>query len=207
MAGLAAGLAHRALGGGPRLGRHLHEREHGDATELHLSGGAVDEKNDARDLAARGLDEIDRLLDAPALGDDVFGDDVTLTLPDLEAAHGENGVGLTRGVYALALDLLGENALDVKFAGDLVTDEDSADGGGNDAVDALSELAALDGRARNLAAELFGDAREAKNVRALEIAVGMKFRAEFKMALEESARVFERLEYLVLRHFGFPFNR
>ena len=207
MAGLASGLAHRALRGGPRLGRHLHEREHGDAAELHLSGGAVDEKNDARDLAARGLDEIDRLLDAPALGDDVFGDDVTLALPDLEAAHGENGVGLTRGVYALALDLLGENALDVKFAGDLVTDEDSADGGGNDAVDALSELAALNGRARNLAAELFGDAREAKNVRALEIAVGMKFRTEFKMALEESARVFERLEYLVLCHFGFPFNR
>lgn len=175
MAGLAAGLAHRALRGGPRLGRHLHEREHGDASELDLSGGAVDEKNDARDLAARGLDEIDRLLDASALGYDVFGDDVTLALPDLEAPHGENGVGLTRGVYALALDLLGENALDVKFARDLVTDENTAHGGRNDAVDSLAELAALHGRTRNLTAELLGDTRKTQNVRALKIAVGMKF--------------------------------
>ena len=207
MAGLAAGLAHRALRGGPRLGRHPHEREHGDAAELDLSGGAVDEKNDARDLAARGLDEIDRLLDAAALGDDVLGDDVTLALPDLEAAHGENGVGLTRGVYALALDLLGENALYVKFTRDLVTDENTAHGGRNDAVDALAELAALHGRARNLAAELLGDTRKTQNVRALEIAVGMKLRTEFKMALEKSSRVLERLEYLILCHFCFPFNR
>lgn len=207
MAGLAAGLAHRALCGGPRLGRHPHEREHGDAAELDLSGGTVDEKNDARDLAARGLDEIDRLLDAAALGDDVLGDDVTLALPDLEAAHRENGVGLTGRVYALALNLLGENALDVKFARDLVTDENTAHGGRNDAVDALAELAALHGRTRNLAAELLGDTRKTQNVRALEIAVGMKLRTEFKMALEKSSRVLERLEYLILCHFGFPFNR
>ena len=207
MAGLAAGLAHRALRGGPRLGRHLHEREHGDTAELDLSGGTVDEKNDARDLAARGLDEIDRLLDAAALGDDVLGDDVTLALPDLEAAHRENGVGLTRGVYALALDLLGENALYVKLASDLVTDKNTAHGGRNDTVDALAELAALHGRARDLAAELLGDARKTQNVRALEIAVGMKLRTEFKMALEKSSRVLERLEYLILCHFGFPFNR
>lgn len=207
MAGLAAGLAHRALCGGPRLGRHLHEREHRNTAELDLSGGAVDEKNDARDLTARGLDEIDRLLDAAALGDDVLGDDVTLALLDLEAAHGENGVGLTRGVYALALDLLGENALDVKFARDLVTDENTAHGGRNDAVDALAELAALHGRTRNLAAELLGDTRKTQNVRTLEIAVGMKLRTEFKMALEKSSRVLERLEYLILCHFCFPFNR
>ena len=174
MAGLAAGLAHRALCGGPRLGRHLHEREHGNAAELDLSGGAVDEKNNARDLAARGLDEVDRLLDAAALGYDVFGDDVTLALPDLEAAHRENGVGLAGSVDALALNLLGENALYVKFARNLVTDENTADGGRNDAVDALAELAAFHGRARNLAAELLGDARKTQNVRALEIAVGMK---------------------------------
>ena len=179
-----------------------------DAVGLHhILEDKVLPSRTARDLAARGLDEIDRLLDAAALGDDVLGDDVTLALPDLEAAHGENGVGLTRGVYALALDLLGENALYVKFTRDLVTDENTAHGGRNDAVDALAELAALDGRARNLAAELFGDAREAKNVRALEIAVGMKLRTEFKMALEKSSSVLERLEYLILCHFCFPFNR
>lgn len=207
MAGLAAGLAHRALRGGPRLRRHLHEREHGDAAELDLSSGTVDKKNDASDLAARGLDEIDRLLDAAALGYDVFGDDVTLALLDLEAAHGENGVGLAGRIYALTLNLLGENALYVKFARDLVTDKNTAHGGRNDAVDALAELAAFHRRARNLAAELLGDARKTQNVRALEIAVGMKLRTEFKMALEKSSRVLERLEYLILCHFGFPFNR
>lgn len=207
MAGLAADLAHRALRGGPRLGRHPHEREHGNTAELDLSGGTVDEKNDARDFAARGLDEIDRLLDAAALGDDVLGDDVTLALPDLEAAHRENGVGLAGRVYALALNLLGENALYVKLARNLVTDENTAHGGRNDTVDALAELAAFHGRARNFAAELLGDARKTQNVRALEISVGMKLRTEFKMALEKSSSVFERLEYLILCHFCFPFNR
>ena len=207
MAGLAAGLAHRALCGGPRLWRHLHQREHGNAAELDLSGGTVDEKNDARDLAARGLDEIDRLLDAAALGHDVFGDDVTLALLDLEAAHRENCVGLAGRVNAFALDLLCENAFNVKFASDFMTDENTADGGRNDAVDALAELAAFHGRARNFTAELLGDARKTQNVRALKIAVGMKLRTEFKMALEKSSRVLERFEYLVLCHFSFPFNR
>ena len=113
MARLAAGLAHRALGRGPGLGGHLHEGEHRNATELDLTGRTVNEQDHAGDLSARGLDEIDRLLDASALGDDVFGNHIAFALLDLEAAHREDGVGLARRVHAFALDLLSEHALDV----------------------------------------------------------------------------------------------
>ena len=78
--GLGAGLAHRAVGGGPRLGRHLHEREHRYAAELDLAAGAVDEQHDAGDLGASRLHEVDRLLHAAALGDHVLGDDVAFAL-------------------------------------------------------------------------------------------------------------------------------
>ena len=190
---LAARLAHGALGGRPCLGRHLHEREHRDASELRLAAGAVNEENDAGDLGARGLDEVNRLLDASALGDDIFGDHVTLALLERKAAHREDRVGLTRRIDALALHLFGEDALDVQLARDLVSDENAADRGRDDAVDALAELAALHGLTRHLAAELLGDTRIPEHVRALEVAVGMKFRAELEMALEQCARILESL--------------
>ena len=65
-----------------------------------------------------------------------------------------------------------------------MADEDAADGGRYDAVDALAELSARDGAPRHLAAELFGDARVPEHVRALEVAVGVELRAELEVAVQ-----------------------
>ena len=75
---LAARPAHRTVRGGPGLRRELHEGEHRHAGELRLAGRAVDEDDDACHLAAGGLHEVDRLLHAPALRDDVLRDDGAL---------------------------------------------------------------------------------------------------------------------------------
>ena len=150
-------------------------------------------------------DEVDRFLHAPALGDHVLGHHVALALLDGEAAHRQHRVGLARGVHALALHLLGENALDPQFARDLVTYEDAPDRGRNDAVDALAELAALDRLARNFAAQLLGDARVPKHVGALEIAVGMKFGPKLEMPFEERTRGLESFQYLFFGH-GLPLS-
>src|SRR5574344_147617 len=198
---LGAGLAHRAFGGGPGLRGHLHEGEHRDAAELDLAGGAVDKEDDAGDLRARSLHEVDGLLDASALGDDILDGDEAFALLQLKAAHREHGVGLAGGINALARHLLGEHALDVELARHLVSDEDAADGRRDDAVDARAELSALHGHTGHFATELLGDTRIAEYVRTLEIAVGMKLGAEFEMSLEESPRVLERLKYLFLSHF------
>ena len=58
-----------------------------------------------------------------------------------------------------------------ELTGDLVSDEDATHGRADDAVDLLSELAALDGLTRHFTAELLGDARIAQYVGALEVTV------------------------------------
>ena len=201
MDGLRALRAKRARARFPRGGRHLHEREHRDASELNLSRAAIDEQDDARDLASRRLDEIDRLLDASALGDDILRHHVAFALLDREAAHGQLRDRLAGGILLVAVrHLLRKDALDVQRARHLVSHENATHRRRDDAIDALAQLAALHRAGGHFATQLLGDARIAQDVRALEVAVGVELGPQLKMPFQQGAGVQEELEYLFLRH-------
>ncbi len=51
-----------------------------------LTAAAIDDDADCCHHATLGADDVDCLLDAPAAGDDVFGDDEALVRRDLETA-------------------------------------------------------------------------------------------------------------------------
>ena len=144
MEGLAAGLAERAVGRGPGDRGHLEKGEVRDV-ELRQSAGAVDERDGADDLPARGADEVDRLLDAAAARDDVLGHEHSLARRYGEAAQRERAVLLLR-----------EDGELVERSGDLVADEDAAEGRGDD------RLGRVPDRLREAAGELWRPERSSK---------------------------------------------
>ena len=91
---MTAGGAERARGGLPGGGLDLDKREHRDVAEADGPLRTVHEQHDSSDFGASGLHEVDRLLDAPALRDDVLGDDIALAL--LELAPSKDTLRITK---------------------------------------------------------------------------------------------------------------
>lgn len=118
-------FAEWAVIGLERFEVELKECGHGYA-EVHVACGTVHKHCDADWDCACGLDQVDGLLDASALGDHVFSDeDLFARLERESTAEQEVGVFV----------LFGEDGLDAQGARDFLTDDDAADGRCDDGVD------------------------------------------------------------------------
>ena len=145
-----------------------------DLAERGRAVAAVHQRRDRQHAAAAGADDVDRLLHAPAARHDVLRDDARLARLHREAAHGE-----------LPVLLLGEDALLVEGARNLVADEDAAERGRDDGRRLPRQFRRDERRERR--AERFRLAREAQQVRALEELRAVEPRAQFEMAAQQRA--------------------
>ena len=137
--------------------------------------------------------DVDRFHEASASGDHVFDDDELFAGFDFEsAAHDESAVVV----------FLGEDVGFAELACDLLSDNDAAEGGGDDgvAVDG-AELLGEGG------ADLLGDLGVAQQEGALEKFPAVQAGAEDKMAVEEGAGLAEEIEKFVLGHDAGAFTK
>ena len=119
-----------------------------------LSAGAIDQTRGGSNHSAVFFHDVDGFHEAATAGDHVFDDDELFAGFDLEsAAHDERALVV----------LLGENVRLAQLAGDFLSDEDSAEGGGDDgfALDAADLI-------REGCADLLRDLGVAEEERALE---------------------------------------
>ena len=119
-------------------------------------------------------DQVDGLLDAAALGHDVFRHDDLLTGLQLEAALQDELVVL----------LVGEDGFDVEGAGDLLPDEEAADGRRDHGFGV--DPGGFDAGGEFLA-EFFPDPRLLEDERGLEETVAVLLAAELEMSGQQCA--------------------
>ena len=158
--------------------------------EIGFAAAAVGDDGDCNRNAAEFLHKLDGLLDASAFGHDVFRDNHAFARLDREAAF-EN---------ELIVDLVGEYGFEFKRTGDFLTDEETADGGGDDGVRLNSPLRHAAGE---FGAETFAACGVDEYKSALEKAVAVFAAAEFEVTREQSSGVLKFLDDLFLGHSHF----
>jgi hypothetical protein len=188
---LAPGLRHgdagqigRELVGGERLDLEGDEAEERDA-QVHLTVRAIHHHGHGEHLALAGADDLDGLLHATALGDDVLDDEDLLAGNDLEPTpQGEP-----------AVLFLGEDEADAELAGDFLADNKAAHGRGNhgDSV----EAADLVGEGLT---EPFDGGHVLEGEGALEVLPTVEAAAQDEMAFQQRAGVAEDLQGFSARH-------
>jgi hypothetical protein len=132
-----------------------------------------------------GADNIDGFLHAPAFGHHVFDHQHFFIGCDFESAPQDQ----------FAFFLFGEDEAKTQLAGDLLADDQSAQGGRDDRGRAQ---AAHLGRQR--AAQAFDDRHFLQGQRALEILAAVQAAAENEMPFQQRARLAENLQCLFARH-------
>jgi hypothetical protein len=151
-----------------------------------LAAAAINEDADTDDNAAVGPDDIDCFLDPSAAGDHVFGHDEALARPNLETTPQDQ----TAGVF------LRENVPFAQGAADLLANNDSAEGGGDDNV-ALN-LPQLIGK---MSANLRGYVGVLKQQGALKKLAAVKTGPQNEVAVQQRAGLAEEREQIVA-HLG-----
>ena len=179
-------FAERALFREPGGEIKLKEAEQGNA-EIGFSAAAVGDDRDGNGNSAEFFYQFDGLFDASAFGYDVFRDD--------HAFAGFDGKSAFENEFVV--DFIRENGFELECPCDFLTDEETADRGGDDGIrlNALFRYPACE-----FGAEAFSACGIDEDQRALEKAVAVLPAAEFEMSGEESSRVLKLLNDLILSH-------
>jgi hypothetical protein len=147
-----------------------------------LATAAIDDDADAGDFPAVRVDDIDRFLDAPAAGHDVFGYNEPFVRPDLKTAPQDETTGF----------FFDEDVALPEGAAHFLTDDDSAEGGGDDGV--ALDIAQLIGQP---SANVGGDVGMLQEQCALEKLPAVQARPQNEMTVEQSAGLSEEGEQIV----------
>jgi len=171
------------IGGIEGFDIHLNERNERAPEVRKLAGTAIHNRAGSNDDAAVILDDLDGFLNAAATGDDILGDEETLAGADLKTS--------TQDEAAVAV-FFHKDVLFAQMAGDLLADDDAADGRGDDGCrlerfELLSEHAA----------DLGGDGGILQQQGALEKLTTMKTAAKDEVPVEERAGFAEEIEDFV----------
>jgi hypothetical protein len=151
-----------------------------------LSAGAIDEARGGDHDPAVLFDDVDGLHESASAGDDVFDDDETFAGLDLEtAAHDERAIVV----------FFGENVRLTQLARDFLSDNDAAEGGGDDGV--AFDVAELRGES---GADLLGDLGVTQEEGALEKLAAVQAGAEDEVSVEKRAGLAEEVEEFGLGH-------
>ena len=162
---------------------HLNERNERAAKVGELAGTAVHDRAGGGDDTAVVADDLDGFLNAAATGDDILGDDEALAGGDLKTpAQDESAVAV----------FFHKDVFFGQMAGDLLADDDTADGRGDDGCrlerfELLSEHAA----------DLGGDGGILQQQGALEKLTTVKTAAKNEVPVEECAGFAEEIEDFV----------
>jgi hypothetical protein len=171
------------IGGIEGFDIHLNERNERAAEVRELAGTAVHDRPGGDDDAAVVADDLDGFLNAAATGDDILGDDETLAGGDLKtSAQDESTVAV----------FFHEDVFFAQMAGDLLADDDSADGRGDDGGG--FEGFELFGEH---AADLGGDGGILQQQGALEKLTTVKTAAKDEVPVEKRAGFAEEIEDFV----------
>jgi hypothetical protein len=171
------------IGGIESFDIHLNERNERAPEVRELAGTTVHNRPGGGDDAAVVADDLDGLLNAAATGDDILGDDETLAGGDLKtSAQDESAVAV----------FFHEDVFFAQMAGDLLADNDAADGRGDDGrglegFELLGEHAA----------DLGGDGGILQQQGALEKLTTVKTAAKDEVPVEERAGFAEEIEDFV----------
>ena len=146
-----------------------------------LASAAIDDDADAGDFRAVRLDDINRFLDAATAGHHVFGHNEPLVRPNQKTAPEDEPAGF----------FLHEDVPLPQGASHFLADDDSAEGGGDDAV--ALDVAQLIGEP---SADVGRDARVLEEQRALEELPAVQARPQNEMAVEERASLAKEREQI-----------
>ena len=168
------------------FGVQLDQPMEGKVHRREFSTRAVDQRRGGRDHTAVFFHDVDGFQEASAAGDDVFDDDEAFAGFDLEPAAQDE---------CSLVVLFGKDMRLAQLAGDFLSDQDAAEGGGDDgvAVDA-AELIGEGG------ADLLGDFRIAEEQRALEKFAAVQAGAQDEMSMQQRTGLAEEGEEVGLGH-------
>ncbi len=162
---------------------HLNERNERAAEVGELAGTAVHNRPGGDDDAAVVADDLDGLLHTPAAGDDILGDDEALAGVDLKTpAQDESAVAV----------FFHKDVFFAQMAGDLLADDDTADGWGDDGC--RFERFELFGEH---SADLSGDGGILQQQGALKKLTTVKTATKDEVPVEECAGFAEEIEDFV----------
>jgi len=171
------------IGGIESFDIHLNERNERAAEVRELAGTAVHDRPGGDDDAAVVTDDLDGLLNAAATGDDILSNHEALAGGDLKtSAQDESAVAV----------FFHKDVFFAQMAGDLLADNDAADGRGDDGggfegFELLGEHAA----------DLGGDGGILQQEGALEKFTTVKTAAKDEVPVEERAGFAEEIEDFV----------
>ena len=171
------------IGGIEGFDIHLNERNERAPEVRKLAGTAVHDRAGGGDDAAVVADDLDCFLNTAATGDDILGDDEALAGGDLKTpAQDESAVAV----------FFHKDVFFAQMTGDLLADDDAADGRGDDGggfegFELLSEHAA----------DLGGDGGILQQQGALEKLATVKTAAKDEVPVEERAGFAEEIEDFV----------
>lgn len=171
-------------------GKGFHvEAEEGGRRDTEIEGaiGAIDDHGDADGGGTSLADDFQGFRGSPAAGDDVFDDEGTFSLSEVESAAEDEG----------ALLFFCENEAQPQLAGDFLSDDQAAHGWGDDGGRVPGAGAVGEG-----AAEAFDGGHILEGQGALEELSGAEAATEDEMAFQEGAGAAENVEDFGLGHGG-----
>ena len=190
--GRGAGAAEGAVGGGVGFDFEF-DKGFGADGKLEAAITAVNEGAGGDDAAAFFFDHTDGFIGGAAGGPDVFNDEDTLAGRKAEAAaEGEMAAGIALDEEGPWLSSTGARE---QGAGDFVSDDDAAQGRGDDAVEL--EIVEFSGKG---AGKLFSVARVLKDKGALDVSGAVQAGRKLEMAMANGVNRLEKANDLFGTH-------
>ena len=155
--------------------------------EVEVAVRTVDHHRDGDRVALVGSDDIERLLNAAALGDDILDDEQTFPGLDLEAA----------AQHEFPLLLFNEDEAALQLTRDFLSDDQSTHGGGDDCLDVQRGSLLREG-----SSETFHDRHELEGLGALKELPRMQAAPQDEMAIEKGSSLPEEIQCFSVRHEG-----